>query len=619
MADRFVLANIRRFPLFERLTPDQLEWIANATQVFRYQQGEVIFQQGYVPPGLFMFVSGSGVLTEWGADRIERTLGPVMPGEYLPDEALFTEAPARFTLRATEISIVLFLSRQQMLSIVSYRPDIKNNLIFTHPHTPSILMAQAQSFEEQRANETVIREIRRHVWSFAGRAVGIGLLIVLVWVVSTIATQYIPLFPSAIIALPVTAILLLMIAFYYTEWYHDKLIITDRRLVNIRRMILNFSSEVNEIPLDKVLELNVTLPPLNDIFGRILGYGTLIIKTSGSTANLTLHQIPNPQAVQQAIFAQRKSFQELTEQENRESFRKSIRNEIEQLTKANGPATPSIPDATGTVTRRPGLFSIHYLNEKGESVYRKHWLVWIGHVIFPTIFILAGITLFLLGMIGPFVPLVIIVAGIGWFYAADWDWRNDMYIIGDQTITIIHKRPVFLQDEKDQFALTQIDNVVSDTTGLTNSLFQIGEVRIRLVGTDDKSAKRFTYVFEPRQIQEEISRRQERTAKAKRDADFQRQRDVIREYLDVYHETTGQPPPAGPAGLNAAGAPLTTAPIPPVAPTYRTPPGVTGNAVPPLPFDNPSQQEPPPARDRNRPPGVPRIRNDSHPPTGNSG
>lgn len=622
MADPFVLANIRRVPLFERLTPDQLEWIASATQPFRYEPGETVFQQGLVPPGLFMFVSGSGMLTEIGADRIERSLGPVTAGEYLPDEALFTEAPARFNLRVTETSIVLFLSRQQMLSILAYRPDIKNNLVFRQPNTPNMPAPQAQSFEEQRANEQVVLETRRHLWSFAGRSVGLLIVILLIWVISASLSPLVPLFPTAVVTLPISGLLLLLILYYYLEWKDDKLIITDRRLINTRRMILNFSKEVNEIPLDKVLEVNVNLPPLTDVIGRMLGYGTLAIKTSGNTPNINLYEIPQPQSIQQMIFNQRKKFQELVENENRDAFRKAIRNEIDQLTGTGEPTNRGLADAKGSITRNPGLFSIEYVNNKGEVVYRKHWLVWIGHVLLPTLVILAGITLFLLNVIFPLVPLGIVVLGMIWFYLADWDWRNDMYIIGEQTITIIHKRPLFLEDQKDQFSLAQIDNVVSDTTGLTNSLFQIGQVKIRLVGGDEKNAKRFTSVFSPRQIQEEISRRQENLARAKRDGEFQRQRDVIREYLDVYHQATGQPPPPGTPFPNPQTSPAGI----PVAPQYSVPPGIGSNYVPPsvpasgfippLPPENPNIEPPvmPPTRDGSRPPTVPRVRNDRNPP-----
>ena len=54
MADRFVIANVRRLPMFARLDSQQLDWVASVTQVQRYEPGEEMFQQGAVAQGMMM-------------------------------------------------------------------------------------------------------------------------------------------------------------------------------------------------------------------------------------------------------------------------------------------------------------------------------------------------------------------------------------------------------------------------------------------------------------------------------------------------------------------------------------------------------------------------------------
>jgi len=125
MADRFVLSHLKRFPLFASLSPQQLEAVANAAQVMRYQPGEVIFAQGQPASGAVIFASGRGELSQIGPDGVARQAGVVNAGEYLNEAALFTEVIAPVTLRAVETSIVLYLSRQQMASVLAYYPDIK--------------------------------------------------------------------------------------------------------------------------------------------------------------------------------------------------------------------------------------------------------------------------------------------------------------------------------------------------------------------------------------------------------------------------------------------------------------------------------------------------------------
>jgi hypothetical protein len=228
---------------------------------------------------------------------------------------------------------------------------------------------------------------------------------------------------------------------------------------------------------------------------------------------------------------------------------------------------------------KPSLLSTEFTNAKGETVYRKHTAVWIQHVFLPGALTLAGVIVLLTGVVGFFVPLVVVVAGIGLTYAADWDWRNDLYIVGDQTITIIHKRPFFLQDQKDLISLAQVDNVVAEVNGLFDTLLKMGQVKVLLTGTEAKNAKYFTQVYDPVHVQEEISRRQDRAEQAKRDAEAARQRQAIVEYLSVYHESTQN---------TTQGAP---APPPPGA--FNTPP-----------------DQPPRVRDGSRPPGIPRVQPD---------
>lgn len=572
-----------------------MDWVASVTQVLRFEPGEEMFRQGDVIQGMMMVISGSGLLVQRGTDGIERPFGKVSAGEFINDNALFNEVTAQATLRANESSIVLFLSRQQMRNLLTHHPEIRNNL--TLPALPKVQTQQVQQFQSQRENENTILKTRRHIGAFLGRAVGLGFIILIIWFVSALMASSIPGFPALLIAVLATIVLGLAIAYQYAEWANDEFIITDRRVINIQRTILNFKTQINEVPLDAIHEVNVALPAVTDIVGRFLGYGSIIIKTSGDANNIRLDEIPNPKAVQQAIFTNRQKYQDAKLEENRNAMRGEL---AKVIGGEPGASTNADTGAPPGVTTHPGLFTLEYTNEKGETVYRKHWIVLFAHLIPATIIFLAGATLLLIGVVGPLIPLgIMAVAGL-WIYIADWDWRNDLYIVGDQTVTIIHRRPFFLQDQKDQILLAQVDNVVSDTHGFLNSIFQIGEVKLLLVGTELKNAKRFTSVYAPQRIQQEISRRQDRAEDLKRQEEAKRQQQAIIDYLSVYHETVGTQPPVA----NGTGQPLTPAQP---ATAYGAQPRPNLNAA------DEESPEPPRVRDRSRPPGVPRVRRDVPP------
>lgn len=588
MADRFILSQIKRYPLFDRLTSEQLEQVANAAQVLRFEPGETVFGQGQPIGGLLMFVSGQGELIQTGSDGIQRSAGLVTPGEYFQENALFAEATAPVTLRVVETAIVVYLARAQMAALTTYQPDIRQALGAPSNGSTQALSPEEKVFHGQRDNEAVLLETRHHWWAFLRRVWLTLLGFVVLLVLLGGASSAMPGFPSLLIialAFPVIAVL---VGYYYLEWQNDKLIITERRVVNIHRQIIGFRTAVNELPLDGINEINV-ITPRTDPLAYFFGYGTIILRTSGDTKNLKLDFIPNPRNIQDVIFAHRKQLQDAAAAMSRQAHRNAIRAEIDnliggksgELSQDTG-ANPAIP-----LQKEAGFLSTRYTNEKGETVYRKHRIVWLRSVVLPGVVTIIGLILFFavlfgfsgfpqLGFVGFALAMMVIAIGAVWAYTADWDWRNDMYIVGDELITIIHKRPLWLEDQHDQIALAQVDNVVSETSGLLNSLLNIGSLKILLTGTNEQNAKYFRSVHDPRQIQEEISRRKDRGVVAKQAGDAQRQRQAIVEYLSVYHESVA------PEAQAAASSPI---PI----------------------------EQPPRVRDRTRPPGIPLVRRDDPP------
>ncbi|MBL8163096.1 MAG: cyclic nucleotide-binding domain-containing protein [Anaerolineae bacterium] len=597
MPDRFILSSVKRLPMFAQLTPQQIERIADAMQILRLDPGEEVFRQGEPKPGLMLFVSGRGALTQRGADGVERPFGVVGPNEYLNQETLLRDEIAPATLRTVETTIILFLSRQQIRSLMAYNPDIRDAL--RGPSRPSkpipAATAGSGSFSGLRENEKVLMEIRKHWWVLV-RYIGTTLLLIIaLWVLTALLGRSAPAFPWLLVALPGTLALAAWVAYAYIEWANDVAIITDRRLINIHVQILAFRRSVNEIPLDSIHEITTELPPLRDFVGRMLGYGTVVIKTSGEADTVRLEEIPRPQIVQETVFNRRRLYQEQQQNEQRSAARSAIRGEINKFLGEDGTQQNQDSGPQSSAPRRTdgGLFALRYTNEDGETVYRKHHFVWFTHVTLPGILIMASVILLLLGVIGALIPLLLMTIGAIWFYLADWDWRNDLYIIGDKTITLIHRRPLWLQDQKDQVLLSQVDNVLANTQGLLNSLLKIGQVRVLLTGADN-NPKVFNWVYEPQKIQEEISRRQERAEQTRKQAEAEQYRQSIVEYLSVYHETLqGGNVPSGAQGLPSA------------------PPSAYSN----LP-SAPRPQTPSQVRDRSRPPGIPRARRGNPPTSG---
>ncbi len=568
MADRFILSHLRRLPMFARLTPEQYELVASIVQVLRFEPGQFLFRQGQPTPGLIYFVSGGGILVQHinGADR---QVGAVSTNQYVNETALLVDTTASVSLQATQVSIVLFIPRPQMAALIAREPALAAALRVPGPVAP----AGIQVFRGQRPGETVVLEFRAHWWDWARRLWLPALLAAGLLGAAILSAPAAPELALSLVGLALVAAGLLSF-YFFLEWRNDRVIITDQRVIHEHRNILAFRVSVSEIPIAAIHEVNAALPP-GDPLAQLLNFGRLVIKTTGETSNMVVDRVPNPTAIQNVIFTHRSRYRDVQTQQKREAIREEIGKFLHG----------SAPDAGPTQTadardRSPHLLQMRFTNERGETVYRRHVAVWMRRAVWPALLMLLGGLIFAfdllrlplisdLGIVGVAIGVFLVLLGAVWLYLVDWDWRNDMYIVGDQTITIIHKRPLWLQNQTDQVALTQVDNVVSDMRGFFNNLIQMGDVQLLLVGVDARNAKVFRQVYRPQDIQQEISQRRERARQRAQQEDAQRQRQAIVEYLSVYHEALN----------NQGGA----APGPSAAPAARPP-------------------------DRTRPPGVPRPR-----------
>ncbi|HVU10633.1 MAG TPA: cyclic nucleotide-binding domain-containing protein [Phototrophicaceae bacterium] len=640
MAERFVQSHIRNLPLFQQLTPPQIGVLANVVQVLRFDPGQLVVQEGQPDQGLLLFVSGRGILTRYAPNGAQETVGAVTAGQYIDEPALYTAGVEALSLHVVEAAIVLLIPRGSFVQLIRQYPEIRANLrIQTAPSAQAVAPGQptptrdtaARLFRGQRTDETVLQVWRRHWWAAARHGWIPALVAVGLFVLALVIAEQAPALALGAAGMAVV-IPGIIIAYLYYDWQDDSVILTDQRVVRIWHQVLLFETEINEMPLDQVLEVNTSIPP-GDPFARLFQYGNITVHAAGQGINMILDMMPQPMTVQSMIFAQRDRFKERLEQRQRDA----VRNDIQEALGMSPPAPGAEYPLASPVGKEHNI-GLPFIRTKaiasnGDLIYRRHSSIWIQSVFWPALVIGAAFVLFLLvlllpnfplrGALGLAVSMFVLIVGAVWFYFADWDWRNDLFIIGSETITLVNQRPLWLQNEVERIRIAQIDNVRSEVHGLINNLIDRGDVRISLIGTDVKDAKVMDNVLDPQEIQAEISRRQSMLKAERQQSDIDQQREVIKEYLQTYHEIaqtqeagrvvpqqSAQPtqalPPAQPtfyvpAQTAQAPASQPTIPVPPAQPTYYPPP-------PNVPEE--SQIPPPINRDGIRPPRVPRSRPD---------
>ncbi len=589
MADPFVLAHVKNLPIFKSLPPEQLEAIAEAFEVFQVPPNTLIFQAGQTLPGMYLLVQGRAYLLRTGADGQEQVVGEIVPYQYLGEAALFKTVTETRTLRVIESVLLLFLSRERFEQVLELHPQLRVNI--NSKHAP-FAEAHKPLFKGQRPNEKVVVIQKRHPWSafrLSLLPILLGLALVAAGVVFFAGSWF------SLVLIGLGFVLPAVWGYYmYLEWGNDAVIITDQRVIQVENVLWKLESNINEVPLSNVQEVSYNYPPA-DLFSRWLRYGTLEIKTAGSFGNMRLDYIPYPENLQKILLSDKENYHR-TDNEKR---RDAIRAEIDRFLVADEQAQTgsqqaerkSAPSAPVDV----GPFSTRFIDENGDIIYRKHLSIWFMHIFLPLILITIGVIVTLLGLttidwgstgiIGAIGGFVLVLIGAVWLYWADWDWRNDLLILGDDTVTLIHKRPLFLQNVSDQILLSRVDNVVSDRVGILDTLLNRGTVKISLIGDDKGKAKVFKDVYNPVRVQEEITGRRAAVLNRAREEEVQRQRREIAEYIDVYHERIS----SAQAQQAQMPQPQPTSPPPPTPATDRTQPPIRGGV---------------------RPPRVPRVRSD---------
>lgn len=612
MQPNYLVSYIQQIPLFANLNADQLELVSQAFEVRSYNANEDIYQQGTHAEGMLTFISGQAVMLQHDTFGNLQPVATIIAGQTINQDALFSDLIQPATLRVQRPAQALKLTRQKFVTLLAHHPELKVPLGMSQKDTSH--HAHEVKFNGQRENEEVLVYTPRHWWAFARLAWLPFLIMIAMWFIAILVGQ------SFISTMLFIASILIpgLFAFYlYLEWRNDAVIVTNQRVIRIWKTILTFSNKVSEVSIQSVHEVNAEVPS-NDPFARLFNYGTIEIKTAGDAGNLQLELIPDPESFQQVIIDDRANY----ERSQAQQHQNAVRAELDRWLEGSTPERIDHPQGAtnNTVAAAPpkpkqGGFS--YLRTRiemtnGDIIYRKHVYFWFKHTIVPIMIMVGSFIIFLFSLFShieivgfPF-AIVMLLIGFVAYYWQDWDWRNDYYVVSDNTITLIHKRPFFLQSLRDQILMERVDNVVSESSGLFASIFQFGDVRVSLVGADEH--KMFKNVPNPQQIQQDISRRQQRVKQQGSEAEARQQREIIGEYLNVFNERLrDQGMVTQPANNRPQPQPETYQIDGQYANTYQgavsTPDNTTipgRPAQPSVPFRAVSNP------DRNRPPGIPR-------------
>jgi len=326
------------------------------------------------------------------------------------------------------------------------------------------------------------------------------------------------------------------------DWSNDYYLVTDRRIVALRRVPLIYDDR-QEAPLSMIQSVAVS----SSVDQRAFGYGNVVVRTF--TRPIVFSSVPNPNAVARLVETICKRGQQNREQDDREAIGRLLAERLnmnaaggESLEETELPAGENSPaPPSGAAAASLGGMQTR-LEQDGVVTYRKHRFFLFRNMFLPILLALVGIPLGVVLARGilPVDPLLgislvigVILAGLIWGAYEYLDWANDLYQITPEQILALHRKP--LGDEERRAA--GLENILSleyDRPSILARVLNFGTVK----ATVGQVSFTFDEVGDPVHVQEDIFQRMESKKKRMSDSQHRQRREEIADWIETYHQMT---------------------------------------------------------------------------------
>jgi hypothetical protein len=544
-----ILAVLNSIYPFRGMDDEWIQVVANNLGEEHYDPGEAIYRAGDAADKLYIVYSGN-VRLRLPAEIEGEVLATHKQGDFFGHEVL--EEPGIRQTTATAISDVTVLSidESHLIYLAENVPDVAEAFELMVVSFNLILRLQFAWLGE---NEAIYYMARRHIFFLIERL----LILVTLFGATSVGLLWFLATAQGAVLLPVIAaslllvILTVMIIWVIVDWSNDYSIITSQRIL-FRELIVFLYDSRREAPLSAILSVTTE----TSLLGRMLDYGDVIVRTF--TGMILLPFVRKPDHVARIVEAEwYRARTSLTRAE-----RAAVEHRIREIVGLPSSAPAPLPVPAGVPLPegeeepdRPNWFQrifadLFYLRfeRNGAIIYRKHWWILLGHIIWPTLalaafFAIVGYYLslpvvFLPSVVGWLLFTLILLGLLAWWLYEYVDWRNDFFMITDEQILDVYRKPL-AREERRVAPLRSIQSIEFERLGIIGLMLNFGTVYIRVGDTQ----LTFDQVFNPSEVQRELFNRLATREYRERLAEQQREQERMSQWLSTYHRLTNPEAP----------------------------------------------------------------------------
>ncbi len=517
---------------FHLLGEEELETVFKHAAVYQYEVGQVIFNQGQAATRIYILACGKVNLVMKEKHTQDRVIENVQAGSFFGLEG--ADNQSRWTSAVADSPVVVLSFNLKHLQVILHEHPVLLEPFEAYYKAQKLAFNKAFPWKEQ--NETFFFADHRHpavlLWSLVTPAVAwiTGIMACLLWLSMTQINN----FPVWYLAGLWTLLVIIWAVFLWIDWSNDYSIITNRRVLFQEKIILLYDSR-QEAPINAVLSVGRDTTQI----GRIFHFGEMAVRTY--TGVITLPAIRNPELVADIIaHLQHQHMTIIGRRERVEQMAVALR---QQLSGEQPLTTEEIRKPQGS-KQGFGKFLSNLImlrfEEDGKITYRTHWLIMLKKLLMPTL-VLVLLQLILIsrltGLFTLFDPISMMIiigmldlVGLLWWMYQFFDWRNDYYVLTQDQIMDVYKKPLGDEDKR-AAPLRNIQSINFKRNGLLGIIFNFGTVYV-LIGDNQLT---FNNVFNPSEVQREIFNRLY-TMEYKQKQDEEKAEQLrIREWIEAYN------------------------------------------------------------------------------------
>lgn len=565
------LEKLLRHPLLDTLSEDEIGELRPRVRSRQMRVGENVFEQGDEADFFYLVADGELEVLMSTEGGKQESVNLLYPGDFFGDVSFIMEQPRGVTVRAIQEGELLYMTGEEMLRLRDETHGFAERMtqLGQRIETRSIL-----TFDGQQEGEVVLNLTRQH-WVALVHQLTPTLGFALLWLLTTFTIAILVRdVPEAwdrtwLWSIPGFLVLLIFGFWNYLDWWTDLYIFTNRRVIVVERTV-GFMARRVETPLTKIQAIRVDTPNPVESW---LGYSDMLISTAaqGVQSTMKLDYLQDADTIAAQILVELNRVQKNMVNENREVKRRAVLNAIGEDPAPETPiqaSPPHTPVAPGPLPTWVNYFYPQVREEVGKTIiWRKHpiilvaesWPAWISFI--ATIYLVIAIPGWVeLSITGGLTWTVLSVLWTGlmifWIWWRYDDWRNDRYLLTEDTLIDEDVKPLGFHRDVRRASLDSIQDIRYEQSNPLDLLFNVGKVLIQTAGQQGQFT--FDWVSNPGEVQADINRYIQVRKEARERQEAEGFRQEVLDLINIYdeHRRGRGPQSSRPASVSAPPRPM---------------------------------------------------------------